>query len=80
MQCSYLQYSSVAASVVRSCLKPEFKQVAAKRTESSLKVRVFENGKPSAPSMFWILCEYTFVCRMRSMVVALFRGVRVLMA
>ena len=42
---SYLQYSSLAAQFVRAALKPEFKIAAAKRQETTLKLRYWSEGK-----------------------------------
>lgn len=62
---SYLQFSSVAASVVRNCLKPELKAAAAKRVESNLKVRSWESGKPSTTTstLPWVETRMLIVIR-----------------
>eukprot|EP00048_Salpingoeca_helianthica_P022336 m.17720 g.17720 ORF g.17720 m.17720 type:complete len:63 (-) comp7186_c0_seq1:122-310(-) len=45
---NYLQFSSIAASVVRQCLKADVKAAAAKRVEANLKIRSWADGKPSS--------------------------------
>ena len=42
---SYVQYSNIAAKVVRRCLKPELKADAAKREVVSVKFTKWEGGK-----------------------------------
>ena len=44
--CSYVQYSSICARVVRRCLKAEAKTAAAKREGSIIKAVKWEGGKP----------------------------------
>jgi F-type H+-transporting ATPase subunit epsilon len=43
---SYIQYSQIAARVVRSSLKGEEKKLAAKRGEGLIKFKKWANGKP----------------------------------
>ena len=43
---NYIQFSNVCATVVRRCLKPEFKADAEKRGESLIKVTKWMEGKP----------------------------------
>ena len=43
---NYVNYSSIAAKVTRKCLKPEFKEAAAKREITLLKFQKWEAGKP----------------------------------
>ena len=43
---SYVQYSNVAAKVVRRCLKGDAKSEAAKREVVSVKFTKWEGGKP----------------------------------
>ena len=43
---SYVQYSNIAARVVRKCLKPDLKAEAAKREVVSVKFTKWEGGKP----------------------------------
>merc|ERR1711862_443861 len=43
---NYVQYSSIAAHVVRSCLKPDQADAAAKRAATTIKFQRWENGKP----------------------------------
>jgi hypothetical protein len=58
---SYLQFSSIAASCVRQCLKPDVKAAAMKRVEANLKLRPWSNGKPaaaaSASTDFFLICQ-----------------------
>ena len=49
---SYIQFSNVCATVVRRCLKPEFKADAEKRGESLIKITKWVEGKPE-PSKFF---------------------------
>ena len=44
--CSYIQYSNIAARVVRRALKPDLQADAAKREVSSIKFKKWINGKP----------------------------------
>ena len=44
--CSYVQYSQIAARVVRKALKPELQADAAKRDIAGIKFRQWEGGKP----------------------------------
>ena len=48
IHCSYLQYSSICARLLRRSLKPELREAALKREESGLKVTRWEQGKPTA--------------------------------
>jgi F-type H+-transporting ATPase subunit epsilon len=51
--CSYIQFSGIAARVVRNALKPELAAAAAKRLESPMSVRTWEGGKPvTAPRKY----------------------------
>ena len=43
---SYIQYSNIAARVVRKALKPELQADAAKREITSIKFQKWEGGKP----------------------------------
>ncbi|ODN04680.1 ATP synthase subunit epsilon, mitochondrial [Orchesella cincta] len=43
---NYIQYSTIAARVVRKALKPEFRVEAAKRSESGIKFTQWKDGKP----------------------------------
>ena len=43
---SYVQYSNIAARVVRKCLKPDLKAEAVKREVVSVKFTKWEGGKP----------------------------------
>ena len=47
---SYVQYSNVAAKVVRRCLKGDLKSEAAKREVVSVKFTKWEGGKPVGKS------------------------------
>merc|ERR1712029_1338351 len=42
---NYVQYSNIAAKVVRRCLKPEFKADAGKREITSINFAKWEGGK-----------------------------------
>ena len=50
---SYIQFSNVCATVVRRCLKPEFKADAEKRGESLIKVTKWMEGKPEPSNFFF---------------------------
>lgn len=43
--CSYLNYSSICARLVRRCLKPELRVEALKREDSLMKSVKWEGGK-----------------------------------
>lgn len=43
---SYIQYSNIAARLLRRALKPEFRTEAARREESSIKFTPWKDGKP----------------------------------
>jgi len=43
---NYVNYSNIAARVVRKALKPELQNDAAKREIVSIKFMKWENGKP----------------------------------
>lgn len=43
---SYVNYSQIAAKLVRQALKPELRAQAAKRDESSVKFTPWKDGKP----------------------------------
>lgn len=45
--CRYIQYSNIAARVLRSSLKPELKADAAKRADSHVKFTKWTDGKPA---------------------------------
>lgn len=45
---SYIQYSNIAAKIVRRVLKPEFKADAAKREDSHVKFTAWKDGKPES--------------------------------
>lgn len=47
---SYINYSSIAARVVRKALKPELRQDAVKRSESAVKITPWKDGKPQGIS------------------------------
>nr|XP_018897558.1 PREDICTED: ATP synthase subunit epsilon, mitochondrial-like isoform X1 [Bemisia tabaci] len=47
---NYIQYSNIAAKIVRRVLKPEFKADAAKREDSHVKFTAWKDGKPEKPS------------------------------
>jgi len=43
---NYINYSSIAARVVRKALKPEFRAEATKRSEGAVKITPWKDGKP----------------------------------
>lgn len=43
---NYIQYSNIAARLLRRALKPEFRAEAARREESSVKFTPWKDGKP----------------------------------
>ncbi|XP_063986827.1 protein stunted-like isoform X1 [Diachasmimorpha longicaudata] len=43
---NYINYSQIAAKLVRQALKAEFRASAAKREESSVKFTPWKDGKP----------------------------------
>ncbi|THK33268.1 protein stunted isoform X1 [Diachasma alloeum] len=43
---NYINYSQIAAKLVRQALKAEFRAAAAKREESSVKFTSWKDGKP----------------------------------
>ncbi|KAH8400301.1 hypothetical protein KR215_010000, partial [Drosophila sulfurigaster] len=45
--CSYIQYSNIAARVLREALKTEFRADATKRNESHVKFTPWANGRPA---------------------------------
>lgn len=45
---SYIQYSNIAAKIVRRVLKPEFKADAAKREDSHVRFTAWKDGKPES--------------------------------
>jgi len=47
---NYIQYSSIAARVVRGALKAEFRAEAAKRADSGIKFTPWKDGKPVTQS------------------------------
>lgn len=44
---NYINYSNIAARLLRQALKPEFRAEAARRNESHIKFTQWENGKPA---------------------------------
>lgn len=45
---SYINYSNIAARLLRAALKPEFRAEAARRNESHIKFTQWEGGKPAS--------------------------------
>ncbi|KAH8238200.1 hypothetical protein KR032_000958, partial [Drosophila birchii] len=45
--CSYIQYSNIAARVLRESLRTELRVDAAKRNESHVKFTPWANGRPA---------------------------------
>lgn len=50
---SYIQYSNIAARVVRQALKPELRAEATKRGESHIKFTPWVDGKPARKYLFF---------------------------
>ncbi|XP_014365610.1 protein stunted isoform X2 [Papilio machaon] len=44
---SYINYSNIAAKVLRRSLKPEFRSEALKRDESHVRITPWANGRPA---------------------------------
>ncbi|XP_022190752.1 protein stunted isoform X2 [Nilaparvata lugens] len=44
---NYIQYSNIAARVVRQALKSEFKADAAKREETTVRFTAWKDGRPA---------------------------------
>ena len=61
---NYVQYSSIAARVVRRALKPELANDAAKREVISVKFRPWKDGKPEGESHPFntLLLGYDILC------------------
>ena len=51
--CSYINYSEICAKVVRRCLKPELRTLAAAREETALKTAKWEGGKVVQQSKYF---------------------------
>ena len=49
---SYVQYSNIAAKIVRKSLKPQLQTEAEKRGVVSIKFTKWEGGKPTGESTF----------------------------
>eukprot|EP01147_Barroeca_monosierra_P003431 gene3431-6070_t len=49
---SYIQFSNIAARMVRSALKPEAANAAAKRAGGNINVRLYEHGKLQSQKPF----------------------------
>ncbi|XP_049818520.1 protein stunted-like isoform X2 [Aethina tumida] len=43
---NYINYSNIAAKLLRQALKPELRAEAAKRSESHVKITKWADGKP----------------------------------
>lgn len=50
---SYIQFSSIAARIVRRVLKPEQQSEALKREESIIKVTKWKEGRPVSSKFDW---------------------------
>lgn len=44
--CSYIQYSSICARLVRQAIRPELQQGSLRKPDSVSKLTKWENGKP----------------------------------
>jgi F-type H+-transporting ATPase subunit epsilon len=51
--CSYVNYSNIAAKVVRRVLKPELQANASKRDETHVKFTPWVKGKPSSKYQYF---------------------------
>ncbi|XP_023014892.1 ATP synthase subunit epsilon stunted isoform X1 [Leptinotarsa decemlineata] len=49
---NYINYSNIAAKLLRQALKPELRADAMKRADTHLKVTKWENGKPIKESTY----------------------------
>lgn len=56
--CSYVNYSNIAARVVRNALKADLRADAVKRDESHIKFTPWINGKPA--SKYSVPCPHRF--------------------
>lgn len=52
--CSYIDYSVIAAKLIRQALKPEFRKLAEKRGDSHIRFTSWKDGKPGI-CFFFIL-------------------------
>jgi hypothetical protein len=48
--CSYLQFSSIAARLMRNALKEDAKKVALRRSGGGINIKFFENGQVTSQS------------------------------
>uniref|UniRef100_A0A336MEC8 CSON000182 protein n=1 Tax=Culicoides sonorensis TaxID=179676 RepID=A0A336MEC8_CULSO len=48
---NYINYSNIAARLLRKALKPEFRAEAARRDETHIKFTPWEGGKPANECM-----------------------------
>lgn len=55
---SYINYSQIAAKLVRQALKSEFRAEALKRDETNIKFTQLKDGKPTSKYIIFILCNY----------------------
>lgn len=55
---SYINYSQIAAKLVRQALKPEFRAEALKRDETNIKFTQWKDGKPASKYIIFILFNY----------------------
>lgn len=53
--CSYVNYSNIAARVVRRALKTDLRADAVKRDESHIKFTPWTNGKPASKLTFRVV-------------------------
>ena len=60
---SYVQYSNIAAKIVRKSLKPQLQTEAEKRGVVSIKFTKWEGGKPTGESIFVSRCPANYAVR-----------------
>jgi len=60
--CSYVNYSNIAAKIVRRVLKPELQDSAAKRDETHIKFTPWVKGKPSSKKFNFLYLSIFKIC------------------
>jgi F-type H+-transporting ATPase subunit epsilon len=58
--CSYINYSNIAAKLLRRALKPEFRTEAVRREDSSIKFTPWKDGKAQSEFHPSVLSCYYF--------------------
>ncbi|KAI4471003.1 atp synthase epsilon chain mitochondrial [Holotrichia oblita] len=60
---TYIDYSSIAARLLRRALKPEFRKAAEKRDEVSVRITYWKDGKANREyPMYLLYCYSTLPC------------------